>query len=147
MLSSDLTTLLRGRYAELHVYPFGYEEFCLYFELPKNSESFMNYISYGGFPSLYIHQGNLTQFQEHTRLLIDSIFIRDIAERYEIQDMNLLRMLFLYLTNTIGGLFSYTAFTHRYSILQKSSYATVMQYLSYMEQSFLLYGLDVYDLQ
>jgi predicted AAA+ superfamily ATPase len=47
MLANDLTTHIRGRYLTIHVLPFSFEEYCQYFLVEKNSDSFVSYIDFG----------------------------------------------------------------------------------------------------
>jgi predicted AAA+ superfamily ATPase len=44
MLSSELSTLLSGRYVQFQIFPFSFEEYGEYFKKKKNAESFMKYL-------------------------------------------------------------------------------------------------------
>lgn len=52
MLSSELSTLLRGRFQEIHVLPLSYAEFLEFHNLTDSDNAFMLYLNYGGLPGL-----------------------------------------------------------------------------------------------
>ena len=52
MLSSELTTVIAGRYKEIYVQPLSYTEFMTFHNLPDSETTLMSYIEYGGMPGL-----------------------------------------------------------------------------------------------
>ena len=52
MLSSELSTLLGGRYQEISILPLSYEEFLLFHHLTDSEEALWKYLNYGGLPGL-----------------------------------------------------------------------------------------------
>lgn len=52
MLSSELSTIIGGRYREIYVQALGYEEFLTFHGLPDNDQSLVGYIQFGGLPGL-----------------------------------------------------------------------------------------------
>jgi len=52
MLSSELTTLIGGRYKEIYVQALSYNEFMTFHQLPDNDDSLAKYINFGGLPGL-----------------------------------------------------------------------------------------------
>lgn len=147
LLASDLTTHLRGRCIQIPVYPFGYMEYCQYFWYEQDVTSFTAYLTDGGIPFLYPFRDDEAMYTLQSKNIIDTIFVRDIVERYNIQDIHLLRTLFQYLVNTAGNIFSAQAFLKYYNIKHKTTYLTLQHYLSYLTKAYMIYPVDIYNLE
>ncbi len=89
LLSSELTTLLRGRYISFEIFPFSFDEFCIYFDLWKDIASWKRYMELGTTPVNYM-LGDTHLIQEWMKNLINTIFLKDIVERYKIKDVHIL---------------------------------------------------------
>jgi uncharacterized protein len=147
LLSSDLTTLLRGRYIQISVFPFSYEEFCEFYNLDLSLSSFERYIWEWWLPSLY-HLDTQEQKNERSKNLINTIFLRDIVERYSIKDVWLLTELFYFIVNNIGNITNLsTILRYLKSKNIKSNVNTLESYLSYLKNSYLVYDVSLYNLQ
>ncbi len=130
LLSKELGTKLTGRHITKELFPFSYTEFIKFRSIPANAETFSNYIIHGGFPE-YVKTNNY----EILTSLIDDILYRDIAVRYNIRNTKILKQLLIYLISNVGNL---TTATKLSGILGIKSTATVLDYLSYFEHSYLL---------
>src|SRR3989344_6911701 len=102
LLSSELATLLSGRYIQLDIFPFSYQEFIDYQNLPSNRQTYINYLESGGLPELFHLQSTETK-RQYLMSLRDSIVLKDIVHRYKIKDIYLLEQLFNFLVNNIGN--------------------------------------------
>jgi len=85
----------------------------------------------GGFPE-YLKTAN----PDILDTLVDDILYRDIAVRHNIRDVKSLKRLITFLISNVGNLVTATKLTQQLGI--KSS-ATILDYFSYFEQSYLLY--------
>lgn len=130
LLSKELGTKLTGRHLNKELYPFSYSEFLKYKKTNAGIKSFSNYFKNGGFPE-YIKQKN----PDILVSLFEDILFRDIAVRYGVRDVKSLQRLFLYLVANVG---SPVTASKLKSILGIKSTATVLDYFSYFEQSWLL---------
>lgn len=130
LLSSELGTKLTGRHITKELYPFSYNEFIRFKNLEDGSESFELYSQTGGFPE-YVKHSN----PEILTSLFDDILYRDIAVRHGIRDVKSLQRLLLYLTANVGNPVTATRLT---TMLGVKSSATILDYFSYFEQSWLL---------
>ena len=83
MLSRQLGTRLTGRYKQIELFPFSYNEFLKFFNLDRNQESFNNYFEWGGFPEFLEEKDD-----EYLRTLLRDIITRDIAVRRKITNEN-----------------------------------------------------------
>ncbi len=131
LLSRELGTKLTGRHFTKELFPFSLEEFCRFYNAEKNEKATERYLSEGGFPE-YLK----TQNPEILSLLTEDIVHRDVAVRHNIRDVSSLKRLLSYLATNVGNLVSATKLTQTLGI--KSS-ATILEYFSFFEQSYMLY--------
>lgn len=130
LLSKELGTKLTGRHINKELFPFSFSEFLRYHEAIPDAESLLRYMTIGGFPE-YIK----TENPDILAVLIDDILYRDIAVRYNIRDVKSLKRLLLFLAANNGNLVTATKLTQSLGI---KSPATILDYFSFFEQSYLL---------
>ncbi|WP_321437624.1 ATP-binding protein [uncultured Bacteroides sp.] len=137
LLSRELGTSLTGRHITTELFPFSYHEFCLFKHLEANKESVIEYMRNGGFPEFL-----KTSSEEILANLLDDILIRDIAVRYGIKDTRGLKRLTIYLLSNIGNLTSANKLREPSGL---NSTTTVLEYLSHLEQSYLISLVPMFD--
>jgi predicted AAA+ superfamily ATPase len=130
LLSKELGTKLTGRHVTKELFPFSYKEFCDFKKIETSSDSFTLFLNQGGFP-LFL---KLNDIDLHLAL-IDDIIHRDIAVRYGIRDVKSLKHLLIFLATNVANLISATKIKQYISV---KSTATVLEYLNYFEQSYLI---------
>lgn len=130
MLSRELGTRLTGRYKQIELFPFNYNEFLTFFNLERNRESFNQYFELGGFPEFLEEKDN-----EYLRTLLRDIITRDIAVRRKITNENQLIRLAVHLLSNTGKEFSYNNIS---KILEIKSVRTVIDYCDYLRESYLV---------
>jgi predicted AAA+ superfamily ATPase len=131
LLSKELGTKLTGRYLMHELFPFSYEEFCTFKLLEFSPDSMLAYLRQGGFPE-YLKQEN----EEILSRLFDDILMRDIVVRYGIRDVKTLQRIALYLISNVGNRITGNKLR---ILLEHGTTSTVMEYLSYLETSYLLF--------
>ena len=131
LLSRELGTKLTGRHITKELFPFSYTEFILFRELTPSPDSLLQYLRTGGFPE-FVKQGA----NEILNTVFDDILIRDIAVRYGIREVKALQRLALHLISNVGNLITANRLK---TLLELGSANTVMEYLSYLEDSYLFY--------
>ena len=106
MLSDELSTVLSGRYILFNINPLSYKE---YIELTKKDayslDNFWDYAKWGGLPNR-CEFTNITDIKNYLHSVYDSIILRDIVKRLNLQDTILFDMILQYLIDTIGREFS-----------------------------------------
>lgn len=137
LLSRELGTKLTGRHISKELFPFSFIEFCEFLNKEKNAETVRNYLQLGGFPQ-YL------QFNEDEILnaLINDILYRDIIVRFGIRDERSMKRLLLFLAGNVGNLI--TAGKLKQSLEVKST-ATVQEYLSHLEQAYVIQMLPKFS--
>ena len=107
MLSSELSTRLRGRYMGYHIHGLDYEEFIEFHDLQDSDETLSKFLQYGGLPQLRkLGLDNVDLVDDYLGNVIDTIVLRDIIERENIRNVSLLRTLVRFIGDNIGKQFS-----------------------------------------
>ena len=106
MLSDELSTVLSGRYVLFHIFPLSYKEYILLTEKdPYDMNVFWDYANWGGLPNR-CEFNNPTDIKNYLYSVYDSIILRDIVKRLNLQDVLLFDKILQYLIDTIGRKFS-----------------------------------------
>ena len=136
MLSRELGTRLTGRYTQLELFPFNYQEFSGLTQLSPGGESFRQYLHDGGFPE-YL-QG---KDSDYLRQLLKDIIIRDIAVRRNIRNEHTLIKMAVHLLSNTGKEFSYNNITR---ILEINSVRSTIDYCDFLRESYLIDIIPVF---
>ena len=151
LLSGELSTYLAGRYIEFIVYPFSFKEF---FEIiqEKNQEikvkeAFQKYVKFGGMPFLHNLDYNYEASMQYLQDLHASIILKDITQRNNIRDTDLLERIINYVIMNIGNTFSATSISKFFkSENRKVATETILNYIKACEEAFLVYRVARNDL-
>lgn len=130
LLSRELGTKLTGRHISRELFPFSFVEFCEFLSKEKNADAVSDYLHLGGFPQ-YLQFND----DEILNALINDILYRDIIVRFGIRDERSMKRLLLFLAGNVGNLI--TAGKLKQSLEVKST-ATVQEYLSHLEQAYVI---------
>jgi hypothetical protein len=136
MLSRELGTRLTGRYNQIELFPFSYQEFLSFSNLERNLKSFDIFFESGGFPE-YLEEKD----DNYLRTLLRDIITRDIAIRRNITNENQLIRLAIHLLSNTGKEFSYNNIS---KILEIKSVRTVIDYCDYFRESYLTDFIPLY---
>ena len=151
LLSGELSTYLAGRYIEFVVYPFSFKEF---FEIMKEKnkeidlkEAFQDYVKFGGMPFLHNLDYNFEASMQYLQDLYASIILKDITQRNNIRDTDLLERIINYVVMNIGNTFSATSISKFFkSENRKVAIETILNYIKACEEAFLVYRVARNDL-
>ena len=152
LLSSELSTLLSGRYIEIKMYPLSFKEYLKFNNYDNNNldEKFREYLKYGGLPAITSIKDNDELVLSYLNDIYNSIVKKDIIDRNNIKDMALLENIIKYLANNIGGFISSTKisdYLNSNKITLKSNHQTIDNYLSMLEKSYIMYKADRTDIR
>lgn len=147
LLSSELATLLSGRYVEFEVLPFSFTEYCGISQKEPNKESYIQFLQSGALPELFNLQ-NEEMKQNYVSSIKDTVMLRDIVVRYKVKDVRLLDDLFVYLVNNASNIISISNIINFFkSRNRKTNYETLSNYISYLESSFLVHRVERYNIK
>src|SRR3990167_2964819 len=149
LLSKELGTKLTGRYIPVELFPFSFEEYLQFKQLPLPDLNRLTTVEKGELKkafSEYLNKGGIPQALQYPELpihktLYDDILNRDIGARYKLTDTKPLRELTFYLLSNISALVSYNKLKE---LLQLGSVNTVSSYIDYLGMSWLLFAINRY---
>jgi predicted AAA+ superfamily ATPase len=147
MLSGELATLLSGRYVKIEILPFGYSEYIGITRQERGYQSYINYLNSGGLPELFMLQSEELK-RNYAAAIKDTVLLRDIIERRNIRDPQLLQDIFTYMVNNASTLLSITnIMNYCRSLSRKASYEVLSTYIGYIEDTFLVHRCDRYNIK
>lgn len=148
MLSSELSTRLRGRYIGYHIHGLDYEEFIEFHNLQDNDESLGMFLQYGGLPQLrQFGLANSDLIDDYFENVVNTIVLRDIIERESIRNVPLLRTLVRFIADNIGKQFSARSIV---GVLKSQNTETstnmVLNYLEYLCNAYIIDRIGRYNI-
>ena len=147
LLSSDLATLFTGRTYEIQVYPFSFKEFMKYFNYEITQDAFEKYVLEGGMAGSYIYN-DVNKKYNYINEVYNALIVRDIQQKYNIQNIGLMDSLTEFMMDNISNLTSYRKVAN--SLNQTSintNDKTISNYINYLCDAFAFYKIRRYDIQ
>lgn len=148
-MSSDIATLLTGRYVQVEMLPLSFKEFHSAYSQQKLSdiEIYNLYIEHSSFPRLvYIEDDE--SIDEYLESILNTVILKDIVTRLKITDVPLLLDIIKYLLANIGSLINPTKIANTLtSYGRKTDNKTVEKYLQGLKDGLLIYEVDRFDVK
>ena len=156
MLSSDLATLLTGRYIEISMLPLSFSEY-LEFSNTEPDKAFSEYMKYGGLPYIGVINKSTEKIDSYLEGIYNTVIVKDIEDRgarkesdpskRKINDILLLKTIAKFLSSVIGSPVSIKRVTdYLISSGRKVSPNTVGDYIETLTESFIFYSVDRLDI-
>lgn len=151
LLSSELGTLLSGRYIAINLHPFSFSEYVSAFDNNANIDRlFRQYMNTSCFPeavNLSISSPNMVN--PYLKSLYDTVVVKDIVKRNNLRKFDTLQNILNFLFDNIGNVVSPNNIT---DVLRKTtgesiSHNTVLKYLRYFTESYLVYPVRLYNIK
>lgn len=140
MLSSELSTYLSGRYVEFKIYSLSYLEFLKFNKIDSNKISLDRYLRYGGLPFLRNLPNDNKVINEYLKGIYTTIIFKDVVGRNNIRNVEFLENLVHFLASDVGNIISGQKIRdYLKSQGIKTSTQNVLNYLTYLENAFLVY--------
>lgn len=147
-LSSEIATLLTGRYVEINVLPLSFKEYFDHFGDSGKSkrELFTDYITFGALPGIFMFDTGTTQQREYIESVYKTILEKDVLKRNSAASKQLVENILSYLVYNIGCLTTTKRICDTLnSNGTKVSYNTVDSYFETLQDCFFVYKADRYD--
>lgn len=146
-LSSNVRTEFAGRGDEIRLHPLSFSEI----NSVRGGDKILNlreYMVYGGMPQVVLRTTEKEK-SEVLKALFQRTYIRDIVERYNIKNTDVLDELLNIVASSIGGLTNPTKLCNTFESIrhEKVNRMTVTSYLSYLCESFLIEKSSQYDIK
>lgn len=146
LLSSELATLLSGRYIEIKMLPLSFKEYKETINIDDLEEVYKRYISLSSFP--YTLKLEEDEISIYLGSLYNDIIIKDIMLRKGISDESMLRSVANFALDNIGNLVSTNSIANTMtSDGRQINVRTVEKYLDGFIESFFLYKASRYDIK
>lgn len=146
LLSGEFATYLSGRYVELKIYPFSFREYLEYNKVTEDFKTyFYRYLTEGGMPSTFDYHG------DNKKLILtdlyNSIVLKDIIQRNNVKNVDLLDRIMRFVMYNIGQSFSANKIHKRLKQDRVNvSVNTIYNYLKFFENACLIYQVKREDL-
>ncbi|MDI9644775.1 MAG: ATP-binding protein [Candidatus Verstraetearchaeota archaeon] len=153
--TAEVATQLRGRYIPRLVLPFSFREFLrtkreitdpTAIVTPEDRGRILRllreYLKWGGFPDVVKAEGEERK-AELLRVYRDTIFYRDVVERFRVRDVSALDSFSRMLGESFGKAFSISKAEKAFrSMGVKKSKRTLSEYLRYFESAFFVFTVE-----
>ena len=156
MLSSELATLLSGRYVEISMLPLSFREYITVTGMQRE-EAFSEFMKTGGLPYVAVINRTDQKADQYLEGIYNTVIVKDIEERQtrkekdsgkrKITDIALLKTIARYLSSVIGSPVSMKSITnYLISSGRKVSQNTVSDYVEALTESFIFYPVERFDI-
>jgi len=149
MLSSEMATVLTGKYLQVEMLPFSLAEFFEWNHLDlhhlsaddRTAATMLSddYLMNGGYPEVVASRALLRNYLE---TLFDSIVWKDVAKRHNVRNTTELNNLATYLVSNFCNPVSANEITHDLGL---SSVNTTTKFMGYLHEPYLFYYLPRYN--
>ena len=151
LLSSELATLLTGRYIAINLHPFSFAEYTLAFSEEKNTDRlFRQFINNSSFPeAVNLSKTAPELVNDYLQSIYDTVIGKDIIQRHNLRNLNNLQRIIEFLFNSVGSLVSPTNIAEQLNKNsdKKISHNTVIKLIGYLTESYILYAAPRYDIR
>ena len=147
MLSSDLSTLIGGRYKEIYVQALSYQEFMLFHRLPDTDDTLAKYIQFGGLPGLAKMGLDEQDAREYQMDVYHTVLLKDVVMRNQIRNVSFLENLVRFLADNAGKLISANSIS-KYMKSQGESVTSsvIINYIKYLCDAHIIHKVNRYDI-
>ena len=153
LLSSELATLISGRYVEIKMLPLSFKEYYNYYKQSGESKQdlFNDYMKYGGLPQLLSLPKDENVISPFLESIYDTVILKDVVSRNKIRDVDLLKRVFTFVCGNVGSILSTNSIAKHISAEAKLDKdlrpANVGNILDMLENAFIIYKANRYDVK
>ena len=149
MLSSEIATLISGRYVQIEMLPFSFKE---YMEstgsMNDRGVKYTEYLENSSFPQTLELKGQPDEIRDYLEGLYNTIVVKDIVNRKKITDTMMLKSLLRFVFDNIGNPLSSKKIADTMtSAGRKINVKTVEKYLEALTESYILYQAKRYNIK
>ena len=148
-MSSELVTLLSGRYIELKMLPLSFKEYCTAKGGVENTASkYLDYLSSSSFPYVLELDANPNIVRDYLESIYNTIVIKDIMNRKQVSDSMMLQSVLRFIFDNIGNPLSTKKIADTMtSDGRKIDSKTIEKYLTALKESYIIYQSKRYDVK
>lgn len=147
MLSSELSTLIGGRYKEIYIQALSYGEFMQFHQLDDSDDTLALYIQYGGLPGLAKAGLDETDAREYQRDIYNTVLLKDVVRRNNIRNVAFLENLVKFIADNTGKLISANGISKYMKSQGESITPTVVSnYARALCEAYMIHRINRYDI-
>lgn len=151
LLSSELGTLLTGRYITINLHPFSFAEYIAACGDKVNTDRlFRQYMNSSCFPeAVNLSMSSPDMVNNYLKSLYEAVVVKDIVKRNKLRKYDTLQHIVNFLFDSIGSVVSPNniADTLRKTSTENLSHNTVQKYLRFFTESYLIYPVRLYNIK
>nr|WP_315101211.1 ATP-binding protein [uncultured Catonella sp.] len=158
LLSTELATLLSGRYVEIKMLPLSFSEFLDFYSFDDKTglyEKFIYYLKFGGMPVLREYNFNEPRINQALEGIYSTVILKDVLQRHNQSDQLSLDKIAHFLSSNIGSITSPNKIGNILSSegnINKNKNKniagkTVDKYISMLNNAFIFYRVGRYDIK
>ena len=151
LLSSELATLLSGRYVEIKMLPLSFKEYLEFNSAEQNQTmetKFKEFMRVGGFPTLSEIEGKQEVVDSFLYGIYNTVIMKDVIQRNVVKDAALLEVLVKYVFDNVGNITSPKKISdYLNNEERKTTSETIDNYLKMLENAFIIYNVKRYDVK
>lgn len=149
LLSSEIATLLSGRYVEIKLLPLSFKEYVVASgNMHDLEKKYAEYITFSSFPYAKAFGGDEQLVNDYLRGIYSTIVLKDVMQRNSISDTMMLENVMAFLADNIGNTLSVKKIADTLTSMgRKVDVKTIEKYLSALCQSFILYPAKRYNIK
>ena len=148
MLSSEIATLISGRYVQIEMLPLSYKEYKEGMKQNNKEVSLMSYIENTSFPQVIQFADDKEFVKDYVESLFNTIVVKDILNRNKISDIIVFKSILRFIIDNIGLTISSKKIADTLtSNGRKVDSKTVEKYINAMIESYILYQVKRYDIK
>lgn len=150
LMSSEISTYLTGRYVQIPVFTLSFREYLDFKAGSKLSQNELldEYIRFGGFPIIALSDFDEQSAYQIVNGIYHTVISRDIVKRHRINRQDLFDRVVKYIIENMGKTFSANSISNFLkSEKRKVSVESIYNYIRWLEQAFIIYPCERYDLQ
>lgn len=153
LLSSEISTLLSGRYVEIKMLPLSFKEYLEFDHLPHDwtlEDKFNQYLKFGSLPAVPTLPQDNTTINEFLLGIYNTVIVKDVISRNNIKDISLLEQIVKYVVANTGNIISANKISGYVSSQgrgETTKATTVSNYLDMLEKAYIIYPVKRYDIK
>jgi len=155
LLSSELATLLSGRYIEISILPFSFHEYLTTRGIDTSNKYlnyealFFDYVNETSLPKgVELRENGFDKIYEYLAAIYSTIIEKDITQRHKINDKRAFTNIVKFVASNIGNPLSPSNISKTLKQDEQNiHHATVEKYIEYLVESFVFYKVNRFDLK
>ncbi len=151
LLSSELATMLSGRYVAINLHPFSFSEYVAAFPNERSTDRlFRQYMNSSCFPEAVNLSASAPEMvNTYLKALYDTVVVKDIVQHNKMRKFDSLQRIINFLFDSVGSVVSPNNIADVLSQVtsESVSHNTVQKFIRFLTESYLIYSVRLYNIK